>query len=390
MTTTETVAPAATTASGSSGVKGNPWHPSLHGVALATWIELLRRRPSTKGYIVYGLTILAILGLGILVAVSSTTKLDAAPLELVLVLVLGAGMLIGPSLSATSINGDSSEGVLAPLQMTRLSAGDLALGKLLASWAVCVAALVTITPFLVYAYAKSGWHLGELASMLGVILLVVLAFTAMGLAWSSIAARAVASVSLTHLTTGMFALGTVLIFAFTAPLVSETVTITDHDLDYSQVTDQQADDPDFDYGTLPCIAIEEEVPYTHLDKTAWLLLLNPGVLIVESAPVINPETFDVDGRAAPGFFSCVHQGVSEARLPAEPPQGYDACTENGQATMDAQVAAQQKRSMETALMTPIPWPGLAVSVALLVGSMWIVIRRLRVPYRKLRTGTRVA
>ena len=150
----------------------------------------------------------------------------SVPLELVLVLVLGVGFLIGPSLSATSINGDSGEGVLAPLQMSRLTAGDLAFGKLLASWAVSLAALITMTPFLVYAFTRSGWHLSELLSVLGMILFMVLMATAIGLAWSAIAARAVASVSLAHLTTGVLVLGTLLVFAFTMPLVTETVDVT--------------------------------------------------------------------------------------------------------------------------------------------------------------------
>ena len=195
MTTTVPVETEPTPASG--GIQGNPWHPTFRGVALATWIELLRRRPSTKGYIFYGLTVAAIIALGVLAAVNAGPGKNSVAFELVLILILGSGMLIGPSLSATSINGDSSEGVLAPLQMTRLSAGDLTFGKLLASWLVCLAALLTTTPLLVYAYSRSGWHLGEAALVVAVILFVVLAFTAVGLAWSSIAARAVASVSLT-------------------------------------------------------------------------------------------------------------------------------------------------------------------------------------------------
>lgn len=380
MTTTETLEAPATTASDS--IKGNPWHPTFRGVALATRIELLRRRPSKKGYLVYGITVALIVGLGILVAISSDEKLNSNPMELVMILVLGAGMLIGPSLSATSINGDSSEGVLAPLQMSRLSAADLALGKLFASWAVCFAALLTTTPFLLYAFSKSGWHFDEMLWVLGVILFVVLAFTAMGLAWSSIAARSVASVSLTHITSGILGLGTLLIFAFSMPLVSEQQTVTYWDHDYEQATEEDWSDPNFSPSQLPCVPTESTEMVTHTDKLAWLLLINPAVVVVETAPVIDVETFQADGRAAPGVFAFLHQGVSEAR--SEPIVERNFCEAGGQGmTWD-----EQQRAM--GLVKPNPWPGIALAGGILVASMAIVVQRLRVPYKKLRVGTRVA
>ena len=383
MTTTETLETPAATAS--AKIKGNPWHPTFRGVALATWIELLRRRPSKKGYVVYGITIALIIGLGILVAAQSDGNLNSNAMELVLILVLGAGMLIGPSLSATSINGDSSEGVLAPLQMSRLSAGDLAFGKLLASWAVCFAALLTTTPFLIYAYSKSGWHFDELLWVLGVILFVVLAFTAMGLAWSSIAARSVASVSLTHLTTGLLVLGTLLIFAFTLPLVSEKIDVKYRDLDWSQATAEQQNDPNFDVKSLPCVENSYEETIAHTKRTIWLVQINPAVVVIESAPVINPQTFKKDGRAAPGIFAMLHQAVSDGRLDPLIPQGWDGCATD--APIDN---SWEERQLEAALLEPNPWPGIAVAGGILVGSMLIVVQRLRVPYKKLRVGTRVA
>jgi len=372
-----------TTASGR--LRGNPWHPTFRGVALATWIELLRRRPSKRGYIAYAAIFAGILALTILAALSAGPDKSSVPLELVLVLILGAGMLIGPSLSATSINGDSSEGVLAPLQMTRLTASDLALGKLLASWAVCIAALLTTTPFLIYGFLRSGWSANYLVTMLAVAIFVVLAFTAVGLAWSSIAARAVASVALTHLTTGLFVLGTLLLFVFTMPLVSEDITVVNKDFAYDQMTEEQMNDPNFDPSVLPCVEISSTYTIAHTQQTAWMLLINPAVVIAETAPLVNPNTWQDEGLAAPGLFAQIHQGVSGARLGPEMPQPYNGCT-GDYGDQDAWA----KRQLQEAMYPPNPWPGLAVSAVLLVGSVWIVIRRLRVPYKKLRTGTRVA
>jgi len=376
-TTERTEAPAART--------GNPWAPTPRGVLLVTRIELMRRRPSTKGTIFYGVVVLGIITLGILVSAFSNAEKDSVPLELVLVLVLGAGFLIAPSLSATSVNGDSTEGVLAPLQMTRLTPGDLAVGKVLASWAVAFAALLTTVPFLVYAYLRAGWHLDELLLVLAVILFEVLVATTIGLAWSSLAARAVASVSLAHITTGALLLGTLLLFFFTQPLVSESTTVTVHYIDYSQVDGDPFADPNVDPTTLPCVEQTQTYDVYHTEKTAWLLLLNPVVVVGESAPIVDPETYEEDGRAAPGLFAMMHQGVAGSRLGPQEQVPYDECS--GAPYPDD---PWMERQQEQANLARAPWLGLGVHALIALGAMTIVIRRLRVPYTILRAGSRVA
>ena len=390
--------------------RGNPWRPSLYGVALVTKIELLRRRPSTKGYIAYGVLLAVIVGLGILVSVLSPDGKDSTPLELVLILVLGAGVLIGPSLSATSINGDSGEGVLAPLQMTHLTAGDIALGKLLASWTVAFVVLLTTTPFLVYAFSRSGWHWDELLLVLAVILFVVLTSSAVGLAWSAVAARAVASVSLAHLTTGFLVLGSLVLFAFSGALVSEKVVEESRYIEWEQLSAEQQvalknaysteDFSDLDFESIECVDQTYENAYAHTEKTAWLLLINPGVMIGEFSPIVSTTTYETDGRAAPGVFAQIHSMVSGARIgPSEQdlqPKLYDACAdlaamaageEPDYVDYEQDWEAQQE---ERATYDRAPWLGFGLQGFLLLGSMIIVVRRLRVPYKKLRVGTRVA
>ncbi|MDN4475258.1 hypothetical protein QQX09_05215 [Demequina sp. SYSU T00192] len=397
-------------------IKGNPWLPTPRGVWLVTGIELRRRRPTVKGWVFYGLLVAAILGLGILVAAVSPEEKTSTPLEMVLVLVLGAGMLIAPSLAATSINGDSSEGVLAPLQMTRLTAGDLALGKLLSSWFIAFAVLLTTTPLLVYAFSRSGWHWDELLTVLGAILLVVLTSTAIGLAWSAIAARAVASVSLAHLTTGFLLLGTLLTFVFVQPLVSEDVANTYAYPDYEQMTPEQqqaldhayetGDFSELDVASLACIEETSTYGVPHTERIAWIVLANPVVMIGEVSPIVSPLTYEEDGRAAPGMFAAMHSSVSGWRIGPDEEQltgdSYDECAnlealaagqdpyadeQYSDEEWQAQWEAEQERS---ATYDRAPWIGLGVEAALLLGSVWIVVARLRVPYKKLRAGSRVA
>ncbi|WP_062381689.1 ABC transporter permease [Demequina pelophila] len=369
--------------------RGNPWRPSLKGIALATRIELLRRRPSPKGRIFYGAAVGSVLVLSGVVAWQASGDLTSTPLELTLILALAAGMLIGPSLSATSINGDSTEGVLAPLQMTRLTAGDLALGKLLAAWAYSLAVLVTTVPVLAYAFSRSGWTVGELAIVLAAIVLAVLVATAIGLAWSALAARAVASVSLAHLTTAFLLVGTLLVYFFIQPLLpSVTQTVTNRWPAFE--TDEQWQNPEEFIDEVECI--EDSWTYTspRTELAAWILLLNPAVMLAETAPVIDPLTWEEDGRAAPGAFSGIHQAVGSARLGPEEARSYDECAAIASGGIDVGGDSWAQRQQESALMERSPWLGLAVQALLLAGSLVIAIRRLRVPYRTLRGGTRVA
>lgn len=420
--------------------KGNPWLPTLRGVSLVTGIELRRRRPTGKGYVVYGALFAVVVAICILAAMVSPDELTSINLELVLVMVLGVGMLIAPSLSATSINGDSTEGVLAPLQMTHLTAGDLAFGKLIASWFVSVIALAALSPFLVFAYLKSGWHLHELAITIGAILLVVLAFTAVGLAWSALSARSIASVSLAHLTTGLFAIGTLVLYTVMGVLVADTHTTTNRSLDYNRMTEAQNEALDKAYMTgdfselnaddYVCVTETWDYSMVRTNEIVWLLLANPVVMIGETAPIVDPQTWEEDGRAAPGLFAEMHSMVAGARLgPYANPYNitqvstapeWDDCAdlaeeiarsqsselddadaqddESARADEEAQWQAEweeQQRlydeyAQKRANLERAPWIGLGVQILLLVGSMVLVIQRLRVPYKKLRSGTRVA
>jgi len=396
---------------------GNPWLPTPHGVSLVTRIELRRRRPTAKGYVFYGILFAIVIAICLAAAIFTPPQLSSTNFEIVLVMVLGVGMLIAPSLSATSINGDSGEGVLAPLQMSHLTAGDLAVGKLLASWLVSVVALLALSPFLVYTFLSSGWRLGEVGLTVLAILLVVLTFTAVGLAWSSLAARAVASVALAHLTTGFFVIGTLISFGIATLLVTEEAPVRERYIDWSTLTPEQQSALDEAYMTgdfsaldpddYTCTESEWAYNVAHTDRVAWILLVNPGVMIAETAPLVDPETWEQDGRAEPGVFATIHALVSDARLGPDQEIDdfvpWDECAdlfsqaeaqEMTQEELEAMWAEDEaewrERDQARANLDRAPWVGIGVQAVLLVGSLWIVIRRLRVPYKNLRSGTRVA
>ena len=51
-----------------------------------------------------------------------------------------------PALAAQSVNGDRERGTLATLQVTRLTAGDIAVGKLAAAWGTALVFLAISAP----------------------------------------------------------------------------------------------------------------------------------------------------------------------------------------------------------------------------------------------------
>lgn len=363
---------------------GNRWLPTWRGTMLVANIELHRRRPTRKGWIVYGVAVGGVFALAVLIALVSGSDNTTIPLELNLLMVLGLGILIGTSLAATSVNGDSTEGVLAPMQMTRLTAGDIALGKLIASWAVAVIALITLLPILIYSYMKANWSPGEVGVMVATILFTVLATTAIGLAWSSIAARSIASVSLAHLTVGTLALGTLVAFGVTTPLVSEEVEVTAKYRDWSAATEQQLNDPNFSEEQLPCVEDTFKEYVTHTEKLSWLLLVNPVVVLSETAPLVDVEAMQ-RGEVGQGLYQMLHQTIADARMGPGPIMGGDSC-----APYDPENDAWAQRSAEAAGYPRNPWVGLGTYAVLLVASLWFTVNRLRVPYRKLKGGTRVA
>src|SRR6187551_2103675 len=129
------------------------WRLSWRGLRLITELELKQRVRSTKwkwalavfGAIVGVVTLLLTGAMSALFGFSSDSGgSDTSDIlfGVVVFFVLGLGLLVSPTLSATAINGDSKEGTLAPLQATALSSVDIVLGKLIGAWVASLAFVV--------------------------------------------------------------------------------------------------------------------------------------------------------------------------------------------------------------------------------------------------------
>ena len=168
------------------------WGVSWSGLRTVATLELRQRVRSTRWIVVLVVWFVALLGLTLLVrsAVHASLSPGESPpgvnsqaldeyaaatvFGIVVFLVLALGGLVAPSLTATSVNGDRSAGVLAALQTTLLTPAEIALGKLLAAWLTALALLAAALPVLGWAYLDGGTPAARLLTTLAVLALTLL------------------------------------------------------------------------------------------------------------------------------------------------------------------------------------------------------------------------
>ena len=383
MTAIEVPPPPADSVRPEPGREGS-WRISWSGVRTVAVLELRQRVRSTRWIVVLvvWVAVLAALTLLIRYAVHSAlepgVQLNASDAQqaadaqrlagatlfgIIVFLVLSLGALVAPALTATSINGDRSAGVLAALQTTLLTPAEIAIGKLAAAWATALALLVTASPFVLWAYVDGGTPAGRLATTLAVLALTLLVVCAIGLGWSAITARTSSSTVLTYLSVIFLGLGLPLLFGLTLPLVQSLDTVRVNGMDNDTT----------------CSIRTEVRPQFHSERSWWLLGASPYVVVADSAP----KAERVAGVGLDDPLSAIRDAVREARL--GPNAVLDECF-LGQSSDALQTQRQAQRDA-----LPATWPyGLAADLALGAAFSAVAVRRLTTPSRKLPRGTRVA
>ena len=393
-TTSQTPAPGAVP----SASRWEPWRVSLSGVRLVAELELRQRVRSTKWK--WALASVAVLIGGVTFLVWGATHAlgsdsSGAPGDLVFGLVvffvLFLGLVVSPTLSATSINGDVRDGTMAPLQATALSAADIVLGKLLASWAASLAFLVVALPFIVIAYFDGRMPALAMLTVMAVLALELLVVCAIGLGWSALTARTPASAVLTYTTVAVLVAVLPILFGLLSVTFTEEVEVTYSSREYIYYEGDYFEEPDPD--DLPADAQQDaggsyfvcrDYTYTEnrprTDRLWWLLAVNPYVIVADSAP--SPATLDDNYYYGDeGILSGLKQAVREARV--GPTASYDECD------YELTYEEEQRRARIDALPPVWPW-GLAAQALLAAGGVALGVRRLSVPYGQLPTGSREA
>lgn len=385
---------------------------SWHGIRTVAQLELRQRVRTSRWPVVLGVWMLVV-GLVSVLAYRTTrdpeVRSGEAMYDVVVFFVLGLAMLIVPSLTATSVNGDREHGVLATLQTTLLTTWDLVLGKLVAAWAISLAFLATALPFLAWAFTVGGISAGAVVRSLLVLVLVLAVVCAIGLMFSTLTARPVGSAVLTYLTVGFLAFGTVIGFGLTAYLVSQEEDTTVHGIPDSwwqehqpsstfdpadpNLTPEQREQLERDMKAMQeptqadCTTFTRRQTVAHTERIWWLLAPNPFVVVADAAPS-EPRRAGAEYVGAFTPMRWISGGVRSAR--SGPPAVHEEChfqTQGG----PSQPEPPTTDPIEKALAEPPVWPwGLATLVLAGMGATFVAARRLRTPIRRLPNGTRIA
>ncbi len=380
-----------------------------HGIKTIAALEL-RQRVRTSRWPIVLVVWVVLIGLVTFLAYWATNDPDLssgeAMYDVVIFSVLGLSMLIVPSLTATSVNGDREHGVLATLQTTLLSPWDIALGKLLAAWAISLTFLASALPFLAWAWVEGGISAGHIALSLLVLVLVLAVVCTIGLMFSTLTARPVASAVLTYLTMGGLVFGTTIGFGLSAFLVTQEEERKVYGVPESWYQEHQPpaydpSDPNLTQEQLEqiqksqveptradCTTFTRHSTVAHTERIWWMLPLNPFVVVADAAP---SEPRKENGMYGSGFtpMRWISAGSRLARNgPDEVAQECNNYIAQGRGDFNGEGYVDP---WDEALESAPVWPvGLGFLLIAGVGAAVVAGQRLRTPIRRLPNGTRIA
>ncbi len=288
--------------------------------------------------------------------------------EVVLAFVLLFALLVAPALSANAVNGDRAGGTLAILQVTLLRPGQILWGKFFAAWAAALAFLVASTPFLVIGVALGGMTSAHVLVALLMLALEVGVVCAIGVGISALAGRPLFSIVVTYLAVAGLAVGTLIAFGLGTGLTQGTIMANQAQYRQYEPLSNGATEPEY-----TCSGPLQEQIATHTERVAWLLAMNPYVVVADAIPY--PDRTGQQGFRSVGAIENVSQG---ARYAMAGPEGTYPCA-NGEV-----------KPRYLAQSTPL-WPlGLGLQLVLAALLMWLGWRSLRAPAHRLARGTRIA
>ncbi|MDE8668781.1 ABC transporter permease subunit [Pseudarthrobacter sp. H3Y2-7] len=295
--------------------------------------------------------------------------------EVVLAFVLLFALLVAPALSANAVNGDRAGGTLAILQVTLLRPGQILWGKFFAAWAAALAFLVASAPFLITGVALGGMTPGHVLVALLMLAVEVGVVCAVGVGISALAGRPLFSIVVTYLAVAGLVFGSLIAFGLGTGLSQGTIMANQAQYrsysPYVPMEEQPAPaDPEY-----TCSGPLREQPAVHTERVAWMLAMNPYVVVADAIPY-PVRTSNAYGMSSPvGAIETISQG---ARYAMAGPDGTYPCA-NGEA-----------KPRYLAQSSPL-WPlGLGLQCVFAGLLLWLGWRELRTPAHRLARGTRIA
>ena len=341
-------------------------------------LELRQRVRSTRWrvmLIVWGVVLVLLCGgLTALAGMSGGRHEEIVPIlyDLTLGFVLGIGLIVAPTLSATSINGDRADATLALLQATALRSHEIVVGKLLAAWLAALAFLAVAAPFLLAFTMTGGASWTALVGHLLILAVSLGAVCAVGLGLSAATARPSASAVLTYLVVTALVIGTPIMMTLSTTAVHGKQRSIVYSTDYDESTNnKQVCEKDPDIYTSDIV---------HWERIWWMLVPNPFVALGDvsaRAPVT-----DIDPRTSYSPLRELGLSVDTMRTPQPAEVVSYYCGNDSHSTWDDDVRRPEHL---------VFWPATLLVLGLL--GAWSLVsasRRLRTPVRALARGTRVA
>jgi ABC-type transport system involved in multi-copper enzyme maturation permease subunit len=299
-------------------------------------------------------------------------------------LVLGLALLVVPTLAAQSVNGDRERGTLATLQVTRLSAGDIAVGKLAAAWGTSLVFLGLTLPLVAYCMALGGVPLGRVAVVSLVLALLLGTVASLALCLSALLSRTTTSGVLAYLTVFGLTLGTLIAFGLGTALTQESYTATSTCPTVAELQQQGVPEPDRASILSSCSATYTATR-TRTDLVWWLLAPNPFVVLADAAPQLPALTTAEKAEIA----TQEAKGIHRTNLRDADPLGGLGRSVRGLRSPPSPAGVLANVLVGDRHRPVWPW-GLGFDVALGGGALWLTARRLRTPTRHLPRGQRVA
>ncbi|GAB3130021.1 ABC transporter permease subunit [Tsukamurella serpentis] len=249
-------------------------------VGIVVGLELRQRTRTTRWRVLLGVFFLVVttvvFGLYWFITTISPDTGGRAFLENLYFIVLGfvgfLGLVIAPTMTATSINGDRKDATLAVVQATPATGSQLATGKLLGAWIASCALLLVTAPYLIWAIVVAEYP--PLYSILGVVVvaLIFLSYCGIGLGLSALLSRPIGSAAITQLATLFLLAGLPIITALLVPATETRTTALQPDFSHNAGTDDWT-----------CRAVPTEMTVEHTERIWWITAPNPLVIFADAA-----------------------------------------------------------------------------------------------------------
>jgi ABC-type transport system involved in multi-copper enzyme maturation permease subunit len=334
-------------------------------------LELTQRVRSVAWYVLLGIFALVLLVVTALSFATFALATEGGPMlfSFLILLVLLLALLVSPTLSGSTVNGDRDAATLAPVQVTLVTTAEILIGKFLAAWIAGLAFLVVSLPFLVTATLAGGLQPATILTSLAVLVIEVGVVAGIGVGFSAIVARPLFSVACTYLVVAALTVGTLIAFVLGGLSTRTEITTTQRYAESSTAT-----------GDVRCSDWETyTTEQPRFDHVWWILAANPFVVLADA----TPTTYTTYGTPE-DLFGQIATGVRLAQVPPEVERRYDHCDTasmtDGTGTIEDQVRGT----------SPSWFVGLLVQLVLTGGLLLWGWARTRTPARTLPPGTRIA